>query len=184
MDRLQRRKKGSINFNRGWNEYEKGFGEVDGNYWLGLASLHQFLQINYYGYELRIDLKDYSGNSAYAKYSSFNVEDSSSKYTLSVSGFNGTAGDAIGASGNPNENVNGMKFSANDQDNDKIGSRHCAAHWKGGWWFNACHRTFLNGLYVSGSDWKNIIWYTWKGQSSLSFSEMKFRKKHESHERD
>ena len=49
--------------------------------------------------ELRIEFEDYSGNRAYAKYSSFNVEDSSSKYRLSVS----TAGDAIAASYNDNK---------------------------------------------------------------------------------
>ena len=173
---FQRRKDGSVDFNREWNEYERGFGDVEGDYWLGLSSLHQLLQLNGAN-ELRIDLKDYSGNSAYAKYSSFNVGDSRSKYTLSVSGFSGTAGDAIAASGHSNHNVNGMKFSTKDQDNDKWRSGHCAAYWKGGWWFNYCHRTFLNGLYQKGGDWDQILWYTWKEESSLSFSEMKFRQK-------
>ena len=173
---FQRRKNGSVDFNRGWNEYERGFGDVEGDYWLGLTSLHQLLQLNGAN-ELRIDLKDYSENSAYAKYSSFNVGDSNSKYTLSVSGYSGTAGDAIAASVISGGNVNGMKFSTKDQDNDKSGSTHCASKWKGGWWFNACHRTFLNGLYKSGTAVNSIVWYKWKGWSSLAFSEMKFRRK-------
>ena len=172
---FQRRKDGSVDFNRRWNEYERGFGNIHGDYWLGLAPLHQLLQLNGAN-ELRIDLKDYSGNSAYAKYSSFHVGNSNSKYTLSVSGYSGTAGDDIAASGNSNANVNGMKFSTEDQDNEK-NDGHCAAKWKGGWWFNNCHFAFLNGLYQSGNGWGYIIWYTWKGKSSLSFSEMKFRKK-------
>ena len=114
---FQRRKNGSVDFNRGWNEYERGFGDVEGDYWLGLTSLHQLLQLNGAN-ELRIDLKDYSENSAYAKYSSFNVGDSNSKYTLSVSWYSGTAGDAIAASVISGGNVNGMKFSTKDQDND------------------------------------------------------------------
>ena len=32
----------------------------------------------------------------YAKYTSFSVGDSASKYTLSVSGYSGTAGDSLG----------------------------------------------------------------------------------------
>ena len=172
---FQRRKDGSVDFNRGWNDYERGFGIIDGDYWLGLTFLHRLLQLNGAN-ELRIDLKDYSGNSAYAKYSSYNVGDSNSKYTLNVSGYSGTAGDAIAASGDSHHDVNGMKFSTKDQDNDNW-SGHCAALVGGGWWFNSCLRTFLNGLYGSGSDWNHIIWYTWKRQSSLSFSEMKFRKK-------
>ena len=174
---FQRRKDGSVDFNREWNDYERGFGNLIGDYWLGLAPLHQLLQLNGAN-ELRIDLKDYSGNSAYAKYSSVNVGDSTSKYRLSVSGYSGTAGDAITESGLSARNVNGMKFSTKDQDNDRTGN-HCAALLKGGWWFNACHRAFLNGLYGNGSGANRITWHTWRKTSSLSFSEMKFRKRHE-----
>ena len=174
---FQRRKDGSVDFNRGWSDYERGFGNLSGDYWLGLPFLHQLLQLNGAN-ELRIDLKDYSGNSTYVKYSSFNVGDSNSKYTLSVSGYSGTAGDAIAASGGTRYNVNGMKFSTKDQDNDNWSYNNCAGYLKGGgWWFNRCHRTFLNGLYLSGSGENRIHWYTWKGYSSLAFSEMKFRRK-------
>ena len=169
---FQRRKDGSVDFNRGWNDYERGFGNINGNYWIGLASLHQLLRLNEAN-ELRIDLKDYSGNSAYAKYSSFIVGDSTSKYRLSGSGYSGTAGDAMGLSGGEEEK--GMMFSTKDQDNDNSDKWHCAASAKGGWWFNACHYAFLNGLYRSGTDWSYIIWHTWKEWSSLAFSEMKFR---------
>ena len=170
---FQRRKDGSVDFIRGWNDYERGFGDIDGDYWLGLASLHQLLQLNEAN-ELRIDLKDYSGNSAYAKYSSFNVGDSNSKYTLSVSEYSGTAGDAINVP--DGGNINGMKFSTKDQDNDNT-SVDCASAYGGGWWFNSCHNIFLNGLYQSGGGVNRITWRTWRGISSLSFSEMKFRKK-------
>ena len=172
---FQRRKDGSVDFDRGWNDYERGFGNIDGDYWLGLTFLHRLLQLNGTN-ELRIDLKDYSGNSAYAKYSSFNLGDSNSKYTLNVSEYSGTAGDAIAASGHVTTNLNGMKFSTKDQDNDKW-SRQCGVNFRGGWWFKACHRAFLNGLYRSGSGSNRIHWYTWKGLSSLAFSEMKFRQK-------
>ena len=46
--------------NRRWNDYERGIGNIDGDYWLGLTSLHQLLQLNGAN-ELRIELKDYSG---------------------------------------------------------------------------------------------------------------------------
>ena len=181
---FQRRKDGSVDFNRGWNEYERGFGNIDGDYWLGLASLHQLLQLNGAN-ELRIDLEDYSGSTAYAKYSSFNVGNSSSKYRLSVSGYSGTAGDSITASERSYMYgyLNGMKFSTRDQDNDNW-SGHCAVSFRGGWWFNTCHHSFLNGLYQSGKGANSNHWYTWKGHSHLSFSEMKFRKKHEYIKRD
>ena len=112
MDRLSKTKR-SADFNRGWSDYERGFGNLSGDYWLGLAPLHQLWQENEAN-ELRIEFLDYSEDSAYAKYNSFNVEDSTSQYRLRVSGYSGTAGDAIAASGFSHYNANGMKFSTRD----------------------------------------------------------------------
>ena len=39
--------------------------------------------------------KDFEGNSRYAHYSSFSVGNPASRYTLSVSGYSGTAGDSL-----------------------------------------------------------------------------------------
>ena len=119
--------------------------------------------------ETRVECSRYT--QIYSCFIQIIVADSTSKYRLSVSGYSGTAGDRMTRSGSGK--ANGMIFSTKDQDNDKSGNTHCAAHWKGGWWFNACHHTFLNGLYQSGTSWGYIIWLTWKGISSLSFSEMK-----------
>ena len=42
--------------------------------------------------ELRVDLQNFSGEKAYAKYSSFSVGSESDKYKLTVGGYHGTAG--------------------------------------------------------------------------------------------
>ena len=170
---FQRRNYGSVDFNREWIDYERGFGNLSGEYWLGLASLHHFLQLHEAN-KLRIDLKDFRETVRMPSTVSFSAGDSSSKYRLSVSGYSGTAGDAIAASGRSSLNVNEMKFSTKDQDNDNNGGVNCAVSFEGGWWFNHCHRNLLKGLYESEGD---IAWYTWKRWSSLAFSEMKFRKK-------
>ena len=47
----------------------------------------------------------------YAQYTSFSVGDSASNYTLTVSGYSGTAGDSFGVH-------NGYQFSTRDQEND------------------------------------------------------------------
>ena len=43
-------------------------------------------------YILRVDLKDFQNNSAYAIYSQFSVEDSANSYKLSLGLYSGTAG--------------------------------------------------------------------------------------------
>ena len=40
-------------------------------------------------------MRDKDGNSAYASYSSFYIDGSTADYTLHVSGYSGTAGDAL-----------------------------------------------------------------------------------------
>ena len=36
---LQRRKDGSENFNRGWDDYKVGFGNLTGEFWLGQCNI-------------------------------------------------------------------------------------------------------------------------------------------------
>ena len=166
---FQRRMDGSVDFYRYWTEYQEGFGDVSGEFWLGLDKIHRLTST---GTELRVDLQDFDGNLAYAKYSSFSVGDSRSKYNLSVSGYNGTAGDSLAWH-------NGQRFSTRDQDNDAHSGGSCAQGYKGGWWYSVCHHSNLNGLYHGGphsSFADGVNWYTWKGYHySLKFTEMKVR---------
>ena len=37
---IQRRKDGSVDFNRDWVDYEEGFGELTGELWYGLCPIH------------------------------------------------------------------------------------------------------------------------------------------------
>jgi len=36
-------------FNRNWNSYREGFGDVSGNYWIGNEHLHQITQLLHQG---------------------------------------------------------------------------------------------------------------------------------------
>jgi ficolin len=73
---------------------------------------------------------------------------------------------------------NGMNFTTLDEDNDG-GQGNCALAFKGAWWYNYCHRSNLNGRYLSGHHTafaNGINWLRWKGHHySLKTTEMKLR---------
>ena len=53
---FQRRVDASVDFYREWSEYKKGFGDLNGNFWLGLEKIHKFAALGK-GAILRIDLR-------------------------------------------------------------------------------------------------------------------------------
>ncbi|XP_059175174.1 ficolin-2-like [Physella acuta] len=52
---IQRRVKGDVSFIRNWSDYKKGFGTLNGDYWLGNDWISN-LTINGYS-DLRFDMK-------------------------------------------------------------------------------------------------------------------------------
>ena len=168
---FQRRKDGSVNFYHNWVDYEEGFGDLNGEFWLGLSKIHR-LTNDGTDYTLRVDLEDFENETRYAKYSTFNIGDSSTDYTITVEGYSGDAGDSLLAH-------NEMKFSTKDRDNDQSGGGNCAVIYSGAWWYNACHDSNLNGPYLGGfqeSYANRINWVTFRGHYySLKFTEMKFQ---------
>ncbi|XP_071123394.1 ficolin-1-like [Mytilus edulis] len=88
---IQRRFDGTVDFYRFWDDYKAGFGAIAGEHWLGNDNLHAILRQR--SYQVRFDLEDYSGNTAYAIYGAMYVGDESTNYKLRLSGYAGTAGD-------------------------------------------------------------------------------------------
>jgi len=82
---------GSVDFYRDWNNYKVGFGNLSGEFWLGNDKRVAALKAADNNV-LKVDLESFANETAYAKYSSFNVGDESTKYKLSISGYTGTAG--------------------------------------------------------------------------------------------
>ena len=160
---FQRRQDGTVDFYRDWAEYKQGFGSLDGEFWLGNEKLHRLLSSSKQ-FELRVDLGDFEGNLVYAKYNSFMIGPESDGYKLEVSGYSGNATDSL-------EYHNERTFITKDRDN-RI---KCSTKYKGGWWYDKCHRANLNGLYNSTNRGAGVIWVRWKGPYPLRFVEMKFR---------
>ena len=84
---FQRRQDGSEDFYRGWSDYKVGFGNVSGEFWLGLDKLHRLS--NSGQNVLRIDFMDFENTTAHANYTSFSVGSEADNYTLRVDNFQG-----------------------------------------------------------------------------------------------
>jgi ficolin len=74
----------------------------------------------------------------------------------------------------------GMQFTTSDNDQD-LSSVNCADYFGdgGGWWFNACFRANLNGVYANGrtqlAAGHGIIWEEWYVEYTLKAVEMKMK---------
>uniref|UniRef100_A0A1X7TKD5 Fibrinogen C-terminal domain-containing protein n=1 Tax=Amphimedon queenslandica TaxID=400682 RepID=A0A1X7TKD5_AMPQE len=90
---FQRRQDGSVDFYRYWTDYQNGFGDLTGEFWLGLSKIHRLTKEG--SNTLRVDLGDFEGNTTYANYSTFSVSDGSTEYILTVGGYSGAAGDGL-----------------------------------------------------------------------------------------
>ncbi|XP_068684147.1 ryncolin-1-like [Montipora foliosa] len=164
---FQKRQDGSVDFFRAWDAYKRGFGNLNGEFWLGLDKIHRLTVSS--SNKLGVDLEDIHGNTAFAEYSSVTVASERAKYQLSLGTYSGTARDSLGYH-------RGQAFSTKDRDNDNY-SANCASSYKGAWWYNNCHYSNLNGLYLNGkTDGSGMTWYYWKNSHySVKRSEMKIR---------
>ncbi|KAH8375304.1 hypothetical protein KR200_007496 [Drosophila serrata] len=157
---IQRRVNDEVNFYRKFLSYEKGFGNLNGSFWIGLDKLNRITSLE--PQELYIQLEDFTGETRFARYSLFKVGDVYSDYTLSSLGaYSGTAGDGM------TYHLNN-RFSTFDRDNTK----RCAALRHGAWWYDNCLQSFysnLNGVYLGGAyqdeylSANGIVWKHWRG---------------------
>uniref|UniRef100_A0A7N6FDI8 Zmp:0000000846 n=1 Tax=Anabas testudineus TaxID=64144 RepID=A0A7N6FDI8_ANATE len=160
-----RRQNGKLDFFRNWKNYTAGFGNMNDEFWLGLANLHKITSSGHY--ELRVDMRD-SGESAYAQYDKFTIAEPRTRYKIYIGTYSGTAGDSM-------TYHQGRPFSTYDNDND-IAVTNCALSYKGAFWYKNCHRVNLMGKYGDNSHSKGINWFHWKGhEHSIKFAEMKIR---------
>ncbi|KAM8718077.1 hypothetical protein ACLKA7_004735 [Drosophila subpalustris] len=170
---ILRRMDGSVNFYRNWTEYKNGFGNLDGEYFLGLDKIHAMTAER--RQELLVLLEDFKGDERYETYDEFAIGDEDQQYELYTLGeASGTAGDSLSVH-------RGQKFTTFDKDNDKWEGRNCADQCTGAWWYNGgmlCHDCQLTGTYKDNGYRKGVIWYTFRGyEYSLKTAIMMIRPK-------
>ncbi|CAK8688214.1 unnamed protein product [Clavelina lepadiformis] len=171
---IQRRMNGKVNFERGWDDYVRGFGNPSSEHWLGLENIYRLSRQTAYAKntlgaiytknpEVGFDLEDWDGVKAFVQYRYLLLESKETKYRLDV----GSLDEAYQGifSRSP---ISGYKFSTPDRDNDNDNHRHCASEFKSGWWFYHCVESHLNGPYPKYKQEmkrKNIFWGQWQCHS-------------------
>ena len=84
---FQRRVDGSVDFFLDWTDYKHGFGNLSGEFWLGLDKIHRLTSDH--NNVLRVDLEDFEGNTAYDEYNMFGVMSEENKYKLILGAYSG-----------------------------------------------------------------------------------------------
>ncbi|KAK7940479.1 hypothetical protein WMY93_003805 [Mugilogobius chulae] len=157
---IQRRQDGSVNFFRTWEQYKQGFGNLDGEYWLGLEHLYWLTKQGQY--KLRVSLEDWQGRQVFAEYDSFHLEPETDWYRLHLGHYQGTAGDSLSWHNN-------KAFTTLDRDKDSYAG-NCAHFQKGGWWYHMCAHSNLNGVWYRGGHYRSryqdgVYWAEFHGGS-------------------
>lgn len=88
---------------------QRGFGNIDGEHWLGLENIYNLGKQG--DYKLMVELEDWNGKKVYAEYSSFRLEPESEGYRLRLGAYQGNAGDSF-------TSHNGKQFTTLDRDKD------------------------------------------------------------------
>lgn len=100
---IQNRFDGSTEFLRPFKDYQDGFGNIYGEFWMGLSKIHELTSSRLH--ELMIVMENFDGTKKNAKYSAFAISDESTSYALNILGkYSGEAGDSLSYHA-------GMKFS-------------------------------------------------------------------------
>ncbi|KAM4727684.1 LOW QUALITY PROTEIN: angiopoietin-related protein 4-like [Anableps anableps] len=162
---IQRRQDGSVDFDQLWQAYEKGFGSLNGEFWLGLENIHAIAKDG--SYILNIKFSDWGDDSASVRFP-FELGGKETNYSLLIqeAGTTDTLESSL-----TTDSALALPFSTRDQDNDHKVDINCAKHLSGGWWFSNCGRSNLNGRYFQTPPPKQrhqrkqgIFWKTWRGR--------------------
>ena len=93
---------------------QKGFGNIDSEYWLGLDNIYNLTKQG--DYRLLVELEDWVGKKVYAEYSSFRLESESEGFRIRLGTYQGNAGDSFSSH-------NGKPFTTLDRDRDTFSGK-------------------------------------------------------------
>lgn len=79
---------GFVDFYRDWATYKAGFGNLEGEFWLGNDLIHLLTKDG--NMKLRVELSDFENNTYVVEYDSFIVADEGDKYRLTLGNYQGS----------------------------------------------------------------------------------------------
>ena len=169
---FQRRADKNVSFDRGWKDYVRGFGDLDGSFWLGLRAIRRLSKARSHT-TLRIELKYGENGHGYVEYRNFKVLDKEKNYQLKYGAFSGNLSDTFAEN-----HMLDNPFSTQDKDNTgkNLSDPNCVK-WRGASWHSK-DRCFawLNGLFP-GQSRNGYEIMTWGSiaMADIRRVEMKFR---------
>jgi len=165
---IQKRMNGEVDFEKNWDKYVTGFGNITGEHWVGLENIYSITSQLLYrqfdqktekpGPRLRIDFEDWDGFRAFTEFDNFIINGPTFKYKIN---FVGNVFGTTQAHNSPSP-IGYNAFSAVGKDSTK---QKCPKLMRGGWWFDdRCGPANLNGPYAKSKtimDENNIYWSNW-----------------------
>ncbi|XP_078695489.1 fibrinogen-like protein 1 [Branchiostoma floridae x Branchiostoma belcheri] len=172
---IQRRQDGSVSFyNRTWEDYSRGFGNLSGEFWLGNDNIHLLTNQGRYMLNVKLEVSKYCTKSpfklpvSYMQYDKFSVENAQAMYKLHLGSYTGTRGcDFL-------QFQNGWKF-VPKPGNPLNPRSSCYLHNMGGFWVRRPDTLNPNGFYYNkdGSDCPKLSRNKWPGILGFGFVEMR-----------
>lgn len=174
---LQKRIGGTVDFQRPWCDYLDGFGDLLGEFWLGLKKIFYIVNQKDSSFMLHVALESEDDTLAYASYDNFWLEDEMRFFKIHLGRYSGNAGDAFRGFGE-DDNQDAMPFSTSDVVNDGCrpacllnsqSVKSCShLHSNTGWWFNRCGLANLNGVHHNRGKLHaaGVQWGTWTKNNS------------------
>ncbi|XP_042234279.1 angiopoietin-1-like isoform X1 [Homarus americanus] len=118
------------NFTRSWQDYKEGFGDLEGEHWLGNEKLNALTDGEKH-YRLRVEATNLQGEQRYGEWQVFKVADEDNRYRLTLQQYNSSSSSL----GDDLTYHNGQSFTTVDRDHDTAPFNCAAIRGEGGWWW-------------------------------------------------
>ncbi|XP_036226784.2 angiopoietin-related protein 7 isoform X1 [Bactrocera oleae] len=155
---IERRISNASLFNRTWQEYKNGFGDLTDSFFIGLERLHKLLLGS--NSQLWIQLGKESNESPHRIYTNFMISNETDQYRLTSLNLEDLRDDLV--------NAKGWSFQTFD-----VGNK-CAEIMQSGWWYN---ETVEQNVCSNGNLNTKLENVSWNGHTDVVYMHMAIRHK-------